>query len=226
MVQMIHILTNGQKNILERLPVSLKDNFVFSGGTALAAFYLGHRLSDDLDFFGKVMEQDLYISEIEGILKKHNFDIDSVNKIYDRCIFSVRIEDEQIKLAFVPQYFKRLQPPIYNDGFNIHIESLKDLTTNKIIAMADRFEIKDYVDIFYIAQQTNWRFVDMINLAQQKLNMPYAYTIDLSRITSKKKLFNSIQFTTKVDPEQIIEFFDQSNKEIQKMLLQDFDPLL
>jgi len=42
----------------------------------------------------------------------------------------------------------------------------------------------------------------------------------------KQKELNSIQFTTKVDSEQIIDFYDQSNKEIQKMLLQDFDPLL
>ena len=155
--------------MLERLPISLKDNFVFSGGTALAAFYLGHRLSEDLDFFAKGMKQNIYISEIEGILKKHQFDIDSVNKIYDRYLFSMKVDDEQIKMEFVPLYFRRLQQPTYHDALNIHIESLKDLTTNKIMAMPDRFEVKDYVDIFFIAQQTNWRFVDMINLAQQKM---------------------------------------------------------
>jgi len=212
-------------NILKRLPVSLKENFVFSGGTALAAFYLGHRLSDDLDFFGKHMAQDIYLSEIEGILEKKKFHIDAVNKIYDRCIFSIQEDGEQIKMEFVPLYFKRLQQPTHHDALNIYIENLKDLTANKIMAMADRFEIKDYVDIFFIAQKMNWRFVDMINFAREKLKAPYAYTIDLSRVLSNKRLFNHIQFTVDIDPDQIINFFDQSNKDVHAMLMQDFDPL-
>jgi len=132
---MNHILTNGQINILKRLPASLKDNFVFAGGTVLAAFYLGHRLSDDLDFLGKHMGQDIYLSELEGILRNHKFHIDSVNKIYDRCIFSIQEGDERIKMGFVPLYFNRLQHPVYLDEFNINIESLKDLTSNKITVL-------------------------------------------------------------------------------------------
>jgi predicted nucleotidyltransferase component of viral defense system len=221
----MNILTKGQKNILKRLPLSLKNNFVFSGGTALAAFYLEHRLSEDLDFFGKNLGQDIFLSEIQGILTNCPFEICSVNKIYDRCIFSVQENDEQIKMEFVPLYFKRLQPPTNHDAFNIDIESLKDLTANKIMAMADRFEIKDYVDMYFIAQRMNWRFQDMIKLAQQKLDMPYEYTINLSRVISNKALFNHIQFTVDVDIDQIIDFFVQSNKEIQSMVTQDFDPL-
>jgi len=222
---MMNILTNGQKKLLKSLPVTLKDNFVFSGGTALASFYLGHRLSDDLDFFGQYINQDIYISELEGILRNHKFHIDSVSKIYDRCIFSIQEEGEQIKIEFVPLYYQRLQQPTHHKEFNIHIESLDDLTTNKIMAMADRFEIKDYVDIFFIAQKKNCRFIDMINMAQQKLNLPYKYTIDLSRIISNKAFFNHIQFTVDVDLDQIINFYDQSNKEIQSTLMQDYDPI-
>lgn len=47
------ILTPNQKNILFLLakePV-IADNFYLTGGTALAEFYLGHRLSEDLVFF-------------------------------------------------------------------------------------------------------------------------------------------------------------------------------
>jgi predicted nucleotidyltransferase component of viral defense system len=71
----MNILTKGQKNILKGLPLSLKNNFVFSGGTALAAFYLEHRLSEDLDFFGKNLGQDIFLSEIQGILTNCPFEI-------------------------------------------------------------------------------------------------------------------------------------------------------
>lgn len=51
------ILTENQIAFLEQIKKSefLAKNFYLTGGTALAAFYLHHRYSEDLDFFsGKV----------------------------------------------------------------------------------------------------------------------------------------------------------------------------
>ena len=49
------ILSNNQKNILSLLAKEkiINNNFYLSGGTALAEFYLNHRLSEDLDFFSE-----------------------------------------------------------------------------------------------------------------------------------------------------------------------------
>lgn len=49
----IDILTPKQQRILSLIGENdfLRTNFYFTGGTALSAFYLNHRLSDDLDFF-------------------------------------------------------------------------------------------------------------------------------------------------------------------------------
>ena len=49
----VKILTELQKKMLEiffSVP-ELKEHFYLTGGTALSAFYLQHRLSDDLDLF-------------------------------------------------------------------------------------------------------------------------------------------------------------------------------
>ncbi len=47
------ILSENQARILNLLASEkvITDNFYLSGGTALAEFYLLHRLSEDLDFF-------------------------------------------------------------------------------------------------------------------------------------------------------------------------------
>lgn len=46
------ILTTAQISLLEEFIKSdLNDVFRLTGGTALSAFYLEHRLSEDLDFF-------------------------------------------------------------------------------------------------------------------------------------------------------------------------------
>lgn len=53
------ILNPFQKIFLsEIVKTSLADDYYLSGGTALAEFYLHHRLSEDLDFFTQ-KEQDL-----------------------------------------------------------------------------------------------------------------------------------------------------------------------
>jgi len=46
------ILTSQQKIFLQEFAkTELSDIFRLTGGTALSAFYLEHRFSDDLDFF-------------------------------------------------------------------------------------------------------------------------------------------------------------------------------
>jgi predicted nucleotidyltransferase component of viral defense system len=48
------LLTRDQKDLLLRFRDSpLCRRFYLTGGTALAAFYLHHRLSEDLDFFSE-----------------------------------------------------------------------------------------------------------------------------------------------------------------------------
>ena len=51
------ILTPFQKQILTAVGHSpLKSSFYLTGGTALAAYYLQHRYSEDLDFFTDAQE--------------------------------------------------------------------------------------------------------------------------------------------------------------------------
>ena len=47
------LLTPNQRRLLERAAGDhvITDAYYLTGGTALMAFYLGHRISEDLDFF-------------------------------------------------------------------------------------------------------------------------------------------------------------------------------
>lgn len=47
------ILTESQRQVIKYISEdkTLSDQFYLAGGTALAAYYLNHRYSDDLDFF-------------------------------------------------------------------------------------------------------------------------------------------------------------------------------
>ena len=48
-----NILTQNQLLILKKAAENkfIRENFYLTGGTALAGFYLHHRISEDLDFF-------------------------------------------------------------------------------------------------------------------------------------------------------------------------------
>ena len=52
----------------------LKDNFYLTRGTALAAFYLKHRYSEDLDFF---TEHEIDILNLDASLKRLQKNIES-----------------------------------------------------------------------------------------------------------------------------------------------------
>ena len=65
------ILTKTQKKVIEAVAKdpNLK-GFYLSGGTALAAFYLEHRFSDDLDFFAFEEPDRIYLHSLAERLKE------------------------------------------------------------------------------------------------------------------------------------------------------------
>lgn len=68
------VLNSFQRKVLQLFKTSiLSKKFYLSGGTALAEFYLKHRLSKDLDFF---TQEELSLEE----LKK--FNIKELEKAY------------------------------------------------------------------------------------------------------------------------------------------------
>ena len=64
------ILTSKQLEFLELIKVEsqITERFYLTGGTALAEFYLKHRLSEDIDLFTEEEEVDQKL--IEAYLKK------------------------------------------------------------------------------------------------------------------------------------------------------------
>lgn len=66
------ILTTHQKKFIECVAnhLTFKSFFYLTGGTALAAFYLNHRYSEDLDFFSEKEIASLSVVSFVKSLKK------------------------------------------------------------------------------------------------------------------------------------------------------------
>lgn len=155
------ILTDPQKAALAFIAHEPRlSSFYLSEGTALAAYYLHHRVSDDLDFFTPEAPDIVFLHEL-GEQLKQRLKARAVNfqRLYDRNIFEFLGEFGVLKVEFTKYPFPQLEPPtIINE---VRVDSFPDVSANKLMAMLDRFDPKDFADLFFIFKkrslQTVWR---------------------------------------------------------------------
>jgi len=145
------ILTERQRKFLSLFAEEkdLAQEYVLSGGTALAEYYLHHRLSEDLDFFTQnkvdAMRVRQFVEKARDNMQAS--DITS-QKLYDRHIFLLKFSDEELKVEFTQYPFSALEKEAEQDG--VLIASLRDIATGKLFAIFDRFEPKDYFDLYVL----------------------------------------------------------------------------
>ncbi|MBM4256230.1 MAG: nucleotidyl transferase AbiEii/AbiGii toxin family protein [Deltaproteobacteria bacterium] len=159
------ILTSLQRNVLVALFSDpwFREHFYLTGGTALAAFYLKHRYSDDLDFF------------------THQNSLDSIPELMrmtaDRLGLSVialqrspgflRYElNGELKVDFVVDVSFRVGEPASIDA--LMIDSMNNIAVNKVCAILGRLDAKDYVDLFFIQKEHQFDIFELLRLGQQK----------------------------------------------------------
>lgn len=136
--------------LLELLENKILDSdFFLTGGTALSVFYLHHRTSNDLDFFAT---QQVDLGTIDFTIKtlwQQNY-----LKIKDSQTF-LSLLLHNVKVDFVidllsshgtrPRY--QLEPNLY-----LQIDSVSNILSNKLTALASRTEPKDFVDFYYLCK--------------------------------------------------------------------------
>mgnify|MGYP001595902432 CR=1 FL=1 len=149
----------------------MPEQFYLSGGTALAAYYLHHRYSDDLDFFtrdsGTLRFTDPRVQRAAAEAGLQVERVDSRGELV-RYFFSGDPHPEhpliKIELIFdTPPYFA---PP--RRFGNILVDDLLCIAVNKV-TINTRFEPKDYLDLYLIVRSGAYRLEDLIPLAKQKV---------------------------------------------------------
>ena len=166
----MEILTPFQKQVLKAVGKSpLANNFYLTGGTALSAFYLRHRLSEDLDFFTPDPNAlRLVQSSLKTIAKKLDASLE-FRRTFNTFIecFLMAKDGEWLKMDFAQDTPYRLQPTEFNQSFGVYIDNSVDISCNKLSALFDRADAKDFVDIFFINQEL-MPFNKLLPYARQK----------------------------------------------------------
>ena len=127
------------------------------GGTALA-LQLGHRISVDLNFFGKWD----YEIDLQTILSPCG-DVEKVSATPSGKMAFFYIDG--VKVDFVSyELYPWLSPPIEHEG--VRLASIKDIAAMKINAITNRGTRKDFVDLVQLLKVHSLR--EMIAWYQEK----------------------------------------------------------
>ena len=209
------ILTPTQQRFLEAFFEDNGGTFYLSGGTALAAYYLNHRYSDDLDFFTRD-QAELAVTDrrVEHAVAAAGLSVERVNRRAESVQYflsgDVEPDHPLVKCEFMfdpPPYFA---PPRSFAG--ISVDDLISIAINKL-TIVTRIEWKDYFDRYLIEQSGKYRFEDLIAQAKQKLVGLDDFTLaahfkaveDLPNLAEFQKSYMLV----KVDPRELVSFFQE-----------------
>jgi hypothetical protein len=123
--------------------------FFLTGGTALSVFYLHHRSSEDIDFCSTKFRDLQLIDEKLRRLFKDDFAL--IQSSPDS--YSYLIKDVKVDLIFDPLSFVQSRPAArLKTGKEIYIDTLDNISSNKLSAVVSRYEVKDMVDLYFIGE--------------------------------------------------------------------------
>lgn len=176
------ILTKNQQLLLDEISKNkaIAEAFYLGGGTALAQFYLQHRLSEDLDFFTENEFDPLPISTFfKSIRKKIKITKIDYQQSFNRNLFFITIGKDTIKTEFTYYPFPRIESKTVING--IKIDSLLDIAINKVFTIYQKPRSRDFIDLYLIIQKTGWKMTDLIKKAKIKFD----YHIDLLQLGTR-----------------------------------------
>jgi hypothetical protein len=148
------LLTPIQKTFLSAF-AELPDQaqFCLVGGTALAEYYLGHRLSYDLDIFTSQEALILPVSyQIEAAGPRHGLHVSVIRRFATFVEFLLTQGDSRLKVDLALESPFRFGAPLLTES-GILVNDFDDLKVDKLLAYYGRAEPRDAIDLYFILQQ-------------------------------------------------------------------------
>ena len=167
------ILTPKQLEFLElaQSQPQLTKRFYLTGGTALAEFYLQHRLSEDIDLFTE--KEEVNQGVVEVFLKKsaRRLKIKKIKLSQFLGLFSYKLiyqDSEELKIDF--NYYPFLRIDKRTKFKNLEVDSLVDIAANKVHTLFMKPRPRDYIDLFFLMTTQNYDLRELILDAKAKFD--------------------------------------------------------
>jgi len=215
------ILTAKQQQALKLIAdTPLAKQFYFSGGTALAHYYLGHRKSEDLDFFktSEFNPQDITVV-IKSLQSKLNYQSFDFQNSFNRNLYFLSFKDNYVlKLEFTYYPFEQIEKPEIRDG--LMVDSVLDIAVNKIFTIVQKPRGRDYYDLYKIIEKYKFDISDL----RMKAKIKFDWDVDVLQLASR---FNEVDkhiddpiIVGEMDRGELLKFFEKEAMKLKKRILQ------
>jgi len=191
--------------------------FFLTGGTALSAFYLRHRYSEDLDLFtldGAAFDRvSLYVADTAAKLHAEAVSLQTA-PLFHRYRITRDADSVIVDLVkeVVPQVSQKK-----NSFDGIVVDTLADITANKVCTVISRIEIKDYIDLYFLGR-AGYPLENYIAIAQQKDAGVSRAT--LAFVLSEVRLLKVPDFM--IAPVSLVELQEYFNSLARKLAVESF----
>lgn len=152
-----YVLSYNQKRILKNLSFLKKSGFYLAGGTALA-IHLGHRTSQDFDFY--TIENFDNIKLIKDFKKIFNKDVKEKTRAKDTLYLKIK----QTDLSFFRYPYELIRPAI--PYLTVDLASLEDISAMKIESILGRGMKRDFIDIYFLIKHFGLK--NLLRLQKEK----------------------------------------------------------
>jgi hypothetical protein len=174
-VPKLSTLPQAQRAVWKELK-QVPRRFVLYGGTALA-LRLGHRQSEDFDFFADAPVRP------EELLHELPLLQDAVIRQNAPNTLTVVVRGEApVKLSFFGLNRRRVKDPELTDDAVVRVASLLDIAAFKVAVLPARAEAKDYLDV-YALLQNGVKMSDALGAAQAVYGEQFNPLITLKALT-------------------------------------------
>src|SRR5579864_305945 len=172
----LEVLPHAQRRLWQDLRDTPRD-FVLYGGTALA-LRLGHRTSEDFDFFSNRP----FSSEV--LLKTISFMKDAEVRQLEENTLTATVEREgPVKVSFFGGLkLNRVQDPDVMPDNGIKVASLLDIAATKLATIQQRAQARDYEDVLALAN-AGISLSEMLAAAEAVYGLTFNGTLSMKALT-------------------------------------------
>ena len=193
--------------------------FYLTGGTALAEFYLGHRLSYDLDLC--TGEHGLirpFCASLERSLAQSGFSLRPVRRHESFADYELHFEGDSLRVQLAYDTPFRFAQPVPTPLCPVN--DYTDIVVDKLLAFFGRAEPRDAVDMYFILQEVDfWTLAELA--AQKDAGFDLYWTANaLVRVATfpDEKARWPVQMLKDFEPLELKEQFLQVAQEIMKRI--------
>lgn len=184
------ILTGKQVLFLHLLSENPEINkkFYFTGGTALAEYYVPYRYSEDLDFFSM---EEIDIESVNVFFKSIQLQLGykriEINTSFNRNLFFLEFPDSELKIEFTYFPFPQIEKPKKIEG--IKINSILDIAVDKLFTIYQKPRSRDFMDLYMICKKYDFSPNDLT----KKVRLKFDWNIDPIKLGSQFMLSTQLK---------------------------------